>query len=417
MPMFYTNWGRYTQLSGLILLAIFAYFCWLLLENRAEGYRKLLFSVITLSALALTHFRILIFAITLLFILIGFNLKTNGVKNSLRSLFLIGAGSFILFLPWFINIFSGLLLEILGYQFRTVTAQQTSSVYSLTAEIGSITSYLPELVWLSLPFVIGWAFWRRSTSIAIITLWWIIVFILSIPQLFNLPGSGSISAFAVVISLFFPASLILGEFAGWLIEKFSPGNIDLHGPGVNRVYLRARIIMPLISILLILFGLWGVTQRKEDIDKNAYTLVTRPDVRASSWITQNLPDDTNILVNSFFAYGGSLIAGSDGGWWLPLLTLARNSAPPLNYGSEKGTFPGYQQWINELTANIEEKGINHPDVLNMLRSRQFTHVYVGQLQGSVNSPAPLLNIKQLIASPHFTPIYHQDLVWIFKINY
>lgn len=417
MPMFYTNWGRYTQLGGLILLAAFAYFSWSLIEKQAMDWLKFLLSIVTLTALALTHFRILFFAIILLVILIGFYLKTNGLKNSIRTLLVIGTGSFILFLPWFVNIFSGLLLDILDYQLGTAPIQQSSGVYSLTAEIGNIFTYLPELAWLALPFLIGWALWRRSTPIAIITMWWIIVFIFSIPQVFGLPGAGSISAFAVVISLFFPASLILGEFAGWLIDKISPGNNLAHNPEENRYRRQGKYIYPIISLLLIVIGLWGVTQRKDDIDINTYTLVTMPDIQASSWIIENLPENSNMLVNSFFAYGGSLIAGSDGGWWLPLLADTANSAPPLNYGSEKGAFPGYQQWINELTAKIEDNNINHPDVLNMLKSRQYTHVYIGQRQGSVNSPSPLLNVKQLLASSHYTPIYHQDLVWIFEINY
>jgi len=123
------------------------------------------------------------------------------------------------------------------------------------------------------------------------------------------------------------------------------------------------------------------------------------------------------LVNSFFAYGDTVIVGSDGGWWLPLLSQRQTTLPPLTYGSEGGPHPDYIQWINALTTEIQNKGIAHPDVLALLRARGITYVYIGQRQGRVNYGGPyVLDPQQLLADPNFRLAYHQDRVWIFQIQ-
>jgi hypothetical protein len=172
----------------------------------------------------------------------------------------------------------------------------------------------------------------------------------------------------------------------------------------------------IIAFVLIVTSLFGVRQRLGDLHPEKYTLLTRPDLRAASWIKDNLHPEANLLVNSFFAYGGYLIVGSDGGWWLPVLTKRHTTLPPLNYGTEQGFQTNYIKWVNELSTAIAEKGITHPEVMNMLKERKITQVYIGQQQGRVNYPGPtVLEPRQLADNPHFRTIYHQDRVWIFEV--
>jgi hypothetical protein len=174
------------------------------------------------------------------------------------------------------------------------------------------------------------------------------------------------------------------------------------------------------SLLLLLIvtgaGLWGVRERLGDLRVPQHALVARPDLRAATWIRKNTLQDARFLVNSFFAYGGSLIVGSDGGWWLPLMTQRQITLPPITYGSEQGPQSNYIYWVNALTAEIQNKGITSPDVFALLRERGVTHVYVGQRQGRVNYDGPhMLEPAKLLASPHFRPVYQQDRVWIFEV--
>jgi len=168
--------------------------------------------------------------------------------------------------------------------------------------------------------------------------------------------------------------------------------------------------------MVIGIGLWNVRQRLGDMQVVSSALVTRPDIRAAEWIQENTPQNARFLVNSFFAYGDTLIVGSDGGWWLPLLAERQTTLPPLTYGSEQGPRADYILWVDTLTSEIQNKGITHPDMLALLRERGVTYVYVGQRQGRVNYDGPyVLNPDKLLSSPFFRLIYHQDRVWIFEV--
>jgi hypothetical protein len=152
-----------------------------------------------------------------------------------------------------------------------------------------------------------------------------------------------------------------------------------------------------------------------DVAVAQYALVTRADLRAMDWIRANTPQSSRFLVNSFLAYGDTLVAGSDAGWWLPLLTVRESTLPPINYSSETGPRPDYLEWTNELTVAIQERGLEDPQVLDLLEARGVSHVYIGQQAGRVGNPGqPLLQAGFISKSPHFRVAYHQDRVWIFE---
>jgi hypothetical protein len=168
--------------------------------------------------------------------------------------------------------------------------------------------------------------------------------------------------------------------------------------------------------LLICAGMWGAGQRRSDLSAIDYALVTRPDLRAADWIRTNTPEKAIFLVNSFFAFNGSAIVGSDGGWWLPLLSLRQTNLPPTNYVFEQSPRPDYRQWVNALTEQIISHGLANPDVIAMLKERGISYVYIGQRQGKVNNLGAALDPQLLLASPNYTPIYRQDRVWIFQLK-
>lgn len=414
MPMYYVNWGRYTQLTGLALLLVYTYFIWSLLDSKTTCRFTLVAVSLLLSGLALSHYRVLIFALILIPVLFLMYVSSVGFKKLLLRIIFMGIASTLIFLPWFINVFSGRLLDIVGYQVST-PADQLTETYQGYVGIGDLTSYLPITVWIVLLPLVGWALWRRQKGVTLIAAWWFLVFLAANPHWLNLPGTGTITAFAVLISTFIPASLIIGESSAWVIEKLSGSKNKIGSytskPGLN------GMVTALFAILICLAGVWGANKRRADLDTFQHMLITRPDIRAAEWIQDNLNETTGYLVNSFFAYGDSLIAGSDGGWWLPLQANARTTLPPLNYGSENGPVPNYAKRVNALTVAVEQLGIDDPVVIEMLETREITHVYIGQRQGEVNNNNPLLDITQLIDSPHYDQIFHQDRVWIFRINY
>jgi hypothetical protein len=169
----------------------------------------------------------------------------------------------------------------------------------------------------------------------------------------------------------------------------------------------------ILALILLAGGAWWARQRLTTVDIRQFSLLTRPDLRAFDWIRLNTPENAGFLVNSFFAFDNSLNVGSDGGWWLALLTKRNSSTPPINYGTESGMQPDLRQWINALPSAIQADGIDSQSVKSMLNQRGFNYVYIGQKQGSVNSPGPLLNALTLMKDPDFHLVYRQDRVWVF----
>ena len=408
MPMAYTNWGRYTQLAGQAVLPAAVYLLWWLLESKPASRGAYLLVWITLGGLALIHYRVLIFALLFIPAFFAISIGQYGAKDLLRKLVLAGLGAGILFLPWFLRQFGGMILDIFASNLSTPASQLSEAARQYNS-LGDLGAYLPLLVWIGMSLAAGWALWRREKAAFAILLWWGLILLATNPHWIGLPGTGSISNFALAIAAYIPAGILVGAAAGWAMDRSThTGDIPF-----SRA---ARMTGVGLFLAVCMLGLWGARQEMYRIDIPANSLVTRPDLRAADWIQGNTPSDARFLVNSFFAYSGSAVVGSDAGWWLPLLAQRQTTLPPLSYGLEPEPWPGYRLHINNLTATLEDKGILHPDSLAALRERGVGYIYIGQQQGRVNFSGPLvLNPDELMSSEQFKPIYHQDRVWVFEV--
>jgi len=428
MPMYYVNWGRYTQLAGQVILPGAIYLVWTILEARphriessvleegtkwSKWRRRLPFNVgemalawLILGGLALTHYRILIFMILFFVAFFILRIRRETWRALLVRTFWIGVGAGLLFLPWFIHIFAGKIMLNFSTQLSTPVAAVSTWTQEYNA-IGDLSSYLPTLLWLLLSVSVILGLWRRDKGVMLISLWSFLTLLAANPQWLRLPGEGSLNNFSVFIAAYIPVSVMLGYLLGQITSyRFKVESASKPLP-----------LTLLITVFLFIVGIWGARQRLSDLQVMTSALATRPDIRASKWIQENTPQDARFLVNSFFAFGDTVIVGSDGGWWLPLLAYRQTTLPPLNYGSEQGPRPDYGIWINALTSEILTKGISHPDIPTLLRERGVTYVYIGQRQGLVNYTGPnTLEPGHLLANSNFRLVYHQDRVWVFEVQ-
>ena len=288
----------------------------------------------------------------------------------------------------------------LEHQLATSPARVLSFT-RLCSSIGDPSFYLAPYLWLAFLVAIGVSLWRKRRWPLLITLWWSLLFIVTNPGLLRLPGRGIITNLTLFLAAYIPAGILIGDLLGQIIDHLWP-----------RRWHRSLAVLLVIGI-----GLAGVPSRMGDVHVSQYALVTRPDLHAAAWIQDNTAEDARFLVNSRFAYGDSVVVGTDGGWWLPLLAGRANTMPPLMYALEQGPWPGYGDWVNELTQQTQEKGMDDPTTLEILRERQVTHVYVGQQQGRVNYTGPhVLQPEELINSANYRLVYHQDRVWVFEVT-
>jgi hypothetical protein len=445
MPMYYVNWGRYTQLAGQVILPAVVVLSWSLFEaptetlehrgderpgrwrlyaGRVLSARRWIPAWIGIAGLALTHYRVLLFygAFVAAWLLLDLGRATadgeparrdswwRARRDSWGRALWLGAGSFVLVLPWFVRTLGGKIVDIVTYQLTTAPARLSSFSVQYNA-IGNLSTFMAPVWWLLLPVAAAAGLWRRKRGVLVFSVWWFLLYVGTNPQALRLPGSGVITNFALFIAVYILAGILIGDLFGWLVDRLG---------GCERFLKHGRFLkrggQVLLVLLLIGVGVRGAYLRTRDLHVQQHALALQPDVEAMAWIRENTPADARFLVNSFFAYGESVIVGSDGGWWMPLLAGRVNTVPPLNYSAEQGPWPEYRLWVNELTALIQDRGIDDPATIGELRERGITHVYIGQQQGRVNYGGPhVLSPDVLRDSPSYRPIYHQDQVWVFEL--
>ena len=414
MPMYYTNWGRYTQLAGLVVLPAAMLVAWELLTASSQrvAIREMALGWVLLAGLALAHYRVALFALVFILALVLLKPRRIHWKLLILRLAWLGAGALLLFTPWIWRMVGGRLLDIFAQYATTLVSAQTASAQASNT-IGDLSFFLPAWAWLGLALALGLGLWQRRRGVAVMGLWGLLLLLAANPAWLHLPGTEILSGFAVFISAYVFAGTLAGAAAGWGIQAVAPLESKA---GINGRVLRVGLGLAGAALVLLLAAS-GARQRLDDLNPMAHALVTRPDVRAAAWMRDHTPADARFLVNSFLAYEGSLAVGADGGWWLPLLAGRQISLPPISYSYETGqTDAQGLEGARLVTEEIQAKGVTHPDVLALLAQRGINYVYIGQGQGRVNYSGPyVLDPLRLASDPHFEAVYHQDRVWIFEI--
>jgi len=405
MPGFYVNWGRYTQLAGQVILPVALWFTWEMADYPRLNWQRLVLVVITVAGLALTHYRVIIFYGMVLvgwwLVYFVFNReRRSNWRNSLGRLALLGALALLVIAPWIVNTVSSRLAQV---QMHVATVgNQNDFIRNQYNQFHDVRNFMPTPMLGAIGVGFLFSLVRKWTLACFIGLWVALLFLLANPYLLRLPGTGVVNNFAVFISLYIPASIMVGYGVVSVVQYARP-------------YWRAA---PWVMGVLVLGALlWAARIHVRMVDPNQFMLVTPTDEQAMAWIRANTPTNAKFLVNGLFAYGGSLVAGADAGWWIPLLAGRENTIPPLTYGSEVPIDLDYPQQVSDLVSQLQTIDLSTAESLELLKQNGITHIYIGQQEGRVWNPGePLLPVETLLAAPYYEPVYHQDRVRIFEVH-
>jgi len=395
MPMYYINWGRYTQLTSQIILPAVVLLIWDVMDSKTIKWSQLALVWITLAGLALTHYRVFLFGV---FFFTAYGL-INFSREKTRLIFLRGLwmalGSSALFLPWLVMIAPGKLSNIAIGLLSTPASETSQTVIGL--KNFNYLLYLPGWAWLSLALAAGWGLWHKNREVAIISLWWFFTLAAANPGWLNLPGDGLLSHGAVITGFYIPASILIAVPTGIGIDKL--------------IKLPIKVTAPLLLTLIIAAGFWGAFQRRLEILPEVIE-VTRPDMKAMQWIRENTGPDARFLINAIsIFYADWWYVGTDAGWWIPLLTQRHTTTQHMMYGVENEIEPGQMMEFNQLTQLAIDNGLADPEVLSILESQGITHLYIGQRKNDILGTTA----DTLGNNPSFSEVYHQDGVWVFEI--
>lgn len=151
-----------------------------------------------------------------------------------------------------------------------------------------------------------------------------------------------------------------------------------------------------------LWGAWGML----DVINPSTVLATHDDVAAMEWIRAHIPADAKFLINVRHWQVGTYV-GTDGGYWIPLLTGRDTVLPPAVYlyGSAE-----YVKGINELAKTIAvAESWGTESMHRLLSDNGVTHVYIGARGGN-------LTPRMFMDSSYYHPVYSNGAVWIFEVE-
>lgn len=410
VPAYYVNWGRYTQLAGQTILPVACVIWMLFLDTACQQplrwnvfFRQLALTALITGGMALTHYRVAIFGACFVVAYALYLVITHiTTPRAIAALGLHGLSAgfltLLLIAPWLLRLRAGALLRLGGYFLSTNIGADTvnglppsSALFSLYAN-----RVLIGLALMGILFLI----WRRSWR-GLVSIGWVALALLAAnPYWVGLNGAGIITNFAVLIASY----LVLSPLAGIAID-----NLLAEAARLLRLAWFASKAQVLIGAAVLL---WGLGQQQAIVD-HQYQIFTSADNAAMGWIRRETPPNARFYVNCFPAYGGTLYAGSDGGWWLPLLANRQTNLPPLTQGTEVGEQPNYQQKITTLNRSIQQQALNTPEAAAALQAAGFSYLYDGP---AAAPPNEYIDSALLSQSPLYEEVYHQDGVTIWKVR-
>jgi hypothetical protein len=392
MPAYYTSWGRYTELTGLLILPVAFAFIKLLMdgETSKQIFWIIFLGAITSAGLFLVHYRVIVFlgCLILSYLLIFVLIKNRRpASRKTRVLLVTSIMVFIAILlvfPWFSQTIKSTvlpLIRIVGT--NSVEFFQDFSWSYITAALGKYTLVLAGLGLI-------WGMIEKKRFAYMLLVWIVLLFLIANFDALRLPGGGLINNASVEIMLFIPISILGGYYLDQLFIQW-------------KYLIPIKLITPLKGTIIFLTILLAYSGSKQLITIiNPITILSRnSDLPAIDWISENIPENETIVINPFM-WGYGLYAGTDGGYWISPLSGRPTLPPPVLYGLGPGS-----KIVKEQCQKVLDFNSNPSALWEFLTTNQLHYVYIGA-KGGVLSP------ELLTKSELFTIIYHKDGVWLFS---
>ena len=390
MPAYYVSWGRYTQLSGLLILPV-ALILSVESAKRRDWHAGAL-SVFLLAGLILTHYRV--FAFYVCFIaawwLVELAKRPHAWRARLQEVGWFAVLSLlatVLLMPWII----GVAIELWLRAFTQWSGAPSAAYWDFAWEYvtAGFDRYLLTLG--ALGAIV--ALLDRRWFSGVLLVWMGALFVITNPALFGLPGEGLINNVSMLIVWFMPLAIGCGFLSDKLISSWL---MWLRGRWRTLGYAVAATILLILSAA-------GV-QRQITIVNPLCVLAVEADREALDWIEANTPLRSRFLINAQ-VWEDPLYMGTDGGYWITPLAGRATTVPPALYGlgdSEQ------MHHVKDLARQIETLSAD-PDALWMLlREEGVEYVYVGALSGP-------LHLEMLRGAPGFRARYTNGRAFVFEV--
>lgn len=395
-PAYYVSWGRYTQLTAMILLPAALVCTMLALESRRTNWRLVVLAALTTAAVLLTHYRVFVFYACFVAPYVLYTAYRWRAWRPLLGRLALHVGVVLLIAgPWLwrlaVRWFAGFIAQ--------GTLVQTLSVDPAYNDVpwGYLTAgWNRELAALAFAGALV-GLWRGRRLAALMALWLAVLVIVTNTNRLGLPNTFVINNGTLLIAVYLPLAVLVGYLvdavARWLLRR-------LAGRG-------RRVAVGLVALALLGVGLrtgWAMIP----IVNPVTVLIEPEDLPAMAWIRQHTPPTARFLINGHIWPEGEFrdYVGSDGGYWVWHLAERETTVPPLAYAMAPAD---YRDGVNALMQAVnEDPALDSPDLRRRLREAGVTHVYIGARGGAIRPEA-------LAQQPYCRVVYQQGPVWVFEL--
>jgi hypothetical protein len=399
-PGYFLNWGRYTQLTGQIILPVLILLfdsIWSREENPKTGTYAI--TAVLFSGLILSHYRVALLAAVAALTWGIWGLWQMRKKLSVwigRALSLGGSAiaTSLLVFPWLLP-------------FRQ------SQVFHLYTEEKAFQRAYDLWVWKNTSFYFSdWflilgglavilAFILRPRLALPLTGWCLLSFFNANSFFLGIQGLNWTNNTVLLFAIYIPLGIFLGWLAGWTMEE--------------TVKTRWGIML---SMFLVLFFLgWGAMKQIRIADP-FFQMVTPSDKAAFDWIVKEIPEDAMFLVNGFQPPSFTIVVGSDAGWWLPYYTRRSSKILPALYSAERVDSTVDVNSVRQLVADIRASSGDQAALRSILCRFGISHIFLGQKRGVVGYGAhELIPEDWLSENPDFTLVYQKDKAQVWSFVY
>ena len=405
-PALWSNWGRFTQLSSLVLLLV----VWVLtlesLQFRAMDEKRPMADTAWLvglaglgtAALFFFHFRVAFFYLFLLLPSLGWLFwQARGagqIRRTVGRLMGMGGTAVIMVLPVLWPAWQ-LYLSTRAVQVVAPTPQTEQFVQNYYYFPLHTIPILAGPVWLlALGGTAALLGLLRRHWLAILCLLWVgglvalgNLYLLQIPAL-NVTNLG-----AILIMMYLPVGLVIGvaaeEVGGWLTGWWG------------------RWVWPTAVALLLLASLPATYTRATTVELYRH-FVAPADLEAAKWIQAHVPPEAVFAINTYL-WLPRFAHGTDAGYWLPYLTGHTIATSSM---LTDGLPHDYSQEVWQRTEAME--ALKHDlAAVERLAELGVTHIYIGT-RG--NFAGAGLQRDFLRGSPRLELLYEGEGTAVFRIN-
>ena len=329
-PAYFVNWGRNTQLTGLLLLTVLVAVVWLWARTRPNWPTAVLIALLA-TGIALAHYRVTLMAGLGCMLLVAAQAlagRWNWSEWRLRFLHIAGIGvvAGLMGAPWLWHLWTA---RQVGYPAPIQAPQpQFFQLDRMGELVLGYPTNAPVLALLALAML--WTVWRRNLAAVTMSIWFVLLYVLSQPWAVG----QYMDTITIVTSLYVPGAAITGLAAG-----------DLAGGASSTRSWRRWAVLGATAVLALLGG-----RAISQIVEYGAPYVRPEDLPAVAWVRDHTPPDARFMVNTFrFDATPDYVLGSDAGSWLPVLAQRNAVTAPMSYPVEGNIWPDYEERINTLS--------------------------------------------------------------------